>query len=79
MGNMESIKKLVLCDAGVAIIPRCCVEQDFRAGLMKEIELSEGLRMPPVEYFIIQRKNEKSGMILNLLFTALKKQYQIVV
>ncbi len=76
--DMESIKNLVLCDAGMAVIPRCCAEQNIRMGLMREIPLPEELRMPPVEYFIIQRKNEKNETIVNLLLAELKAQYGLV-
>lgn len=76
MGDMESIKNVVRCDGGVAVIPRCCVEQSLAMGLMREIDPPEGLGMSAVEYFIVQRKNETTGPIVNLLLAVLAERHQ---
>lgn len=76
MGDMESIKNMVRCDGGVAVIPRCCVEQNLGEGLMKEIAPPEGLPMSAVEYFIIQRKNEKTDPLVSLLLSVQAEQYR---
>ena len=74
-GDMESCKNLVLADVGVAIIPRCCVEQGLRMGIMEEIVLPEALRMPPVDYYVVRRKNEKAGPISALLLRELTERH----
>lgn len=77
-GDMESIKSLVLCDAGIAIIPHGCVAQSIRMGLMREISLGKEIQLSSVEFFIIQRKHEKNERIINLLLDTLKAQYHIM-
>lgn len=76
MGDMESIKNIVRCDGGVAVIPKCCVEQSLALEHMREIDPPEGLRMSAVEYFIVQRKNETTGPIVNLLLAILAERHQ---
>ncbi|WP_418764550.1 LysR family transcriptional regulator [Mailhella sp.] len=76
-GDMESSKNLVLSGVGVAIIPRCCVEQSLCVGSMEEIKLPESLRMPAVEYFVVRRKNEKAEPISELLLSELNERYGI--
>ncbi len=55
--DMESIKNLALCDAGIAILPRCCASRDLKHGLLKEVQVPE--QLPAIEYFLIQRKNDR--------------------
>ncbi len=55
--DMESIKNLALCDAGIAILPRCCAARGLKLGLLKEVHVPE--QLPAIEYFLIQRKNDR--------------------
>ncbi len=56
-GDMESIKNLAMCGTGIAIVPHCCVARELEAGLLQEILLEE--KMPSIEYYLIQRKNDR--------------------
>ena len=70
---MESIKNLVLCDAGLAIIPRCCVEQCLEMGTM--VIVSSLTEIPDVEYFIVQRNNEPVPPLIYVLLEELQGVY----
>ena len=74
--DMESIKNLVLCDAGISILPRCVVKDHLLSGSMREIAPS--LPMPPVEYFFLHRKHEPHKPLISLLIEELLQQYQLV-
>src|SRR5262249_28482377 len=41
MPTVESIRKLVESDCGVAFLPRMCVEPDLRAGQLREVRVRE--------------------------------------
>jgi len=64
LANMESIKNLVLEGAGVTIIPRSCVKQEFERGLMKEIKTS--MPLEDINYFMIERKSDKNSEIAGI-------------
>ncbi len=68
-GDMESIKNLALYSAGIAILPRCCAARELELGLLKEIDLPEEL--PSIEYFLIQRKNDRLNRAAALLLDEL--------
>jgi len=59
LSSMESIKNLVLEDAGMTILPRCCVEYEFQQGRMKEIKTDTGLE--DITYFMIERIHENDS------------------
>ena len=63
LSDMESIKNLVLEDAGITIIPRCCVQQLIAQGLVKELKtnMQPGL----ITYFMIERTNESENEIIS--------------
>jgi DNA-binding transcriptional LysR family regulator len=63
-GDMESVKNLAICGAGIAILPRCCAALELKVGLLQEIVLSE--QLPSIEYFLIQRKNDRLDRIASL-------------
>lgn len=71
LSNMESIKNLILIDAGVTIIPSCCVMQQIQHGLMTEIK--PFIPIVDINYFQIERKNENQSEVIilfkNLLST----------
>lgn len=71
--DMESIKNLVLCNAGLAIIPRCCVEQCLEMGTM--VIVSSLTEIPDVEYFIVQRNNEPVPPLISVLLEELQGVY----
>jgi DNA-binding transcriptional LysR family regulator len=41
MPTIETIRKLVQADMGVAFLPRMCVEQEIEQGLLCEIRVKE--------------------------------------
>jgi DNA-binding transcriptional LysR family regulator len=41
MPTIESIRKMVERNEGVAFLPRMCVEQEIRHGLVKEIKVKQ--------------------------------------
>jgi len=41
MPTIESIRKMVERNEGVAFLPRMCVEQEIRHGLLKEIKVKQ--------------------------------------
>ena len=53
LSDMESIKNLVLEDAGITIIPRCCVQQYLDQGGMREIRVQE--EPASISYFMVER------------------------
>ena len=59
LSNMESIKNLVLTDAGVTIIPRRCVMQQIQNGTM--IDAKSYIPIEDINYFQIERKNENQS------------------
>ncbi len=63
--DMESIKNLALCGTGIAILPRCCAEKGLEIGLLKEVPVPE--QLPAIEYFLIQRKNDRLSAAAALL------------
>ncbi len=68
-GDMESIKNLALHGAGIAILPRCCAARELELGLLKEIALPA--QLPSIEYFLIQRKNDRLNRAAALLLDVL--------
>ncbi|MBR4423355.1 MAG: hypothetical protein IKS68_03940, partial [Mailhella sp.] len=69
-GDMESIKNLALCGTGIAILPGCCAAREIEMGLLKEITLP--VQLPSIEYFLIQRKNDRLSRTAALLLEELK-------
>lgn len=61
--NMESIKNLVLEDAGMTILPRCCLMPELENGLMREV--ATGGRLEDINYFMIERRNEKGSEVVS--------------
>ena len=41
MPTVESIRRMVQAGMGVAFLPRVCVDQDLRQGILKEIPVKE--------------------------------------
>ncbi len=64
LSDMESIKNLVLEDAGMTIIPRCCVKQYLEQGLMKEVE--SATQPEDINYFMIERENESENDVIGI-------------
>ena len=73
--DMESIKNLLLCDAGLSILPRCVVKEHLQSGSRVQVESS--LPMPPVEYFFIHRKHEPHKPLIKLLIEEILRQYKL--
>ena len=67
LSDMESIKNLVLENAGMTIIPRCCARQCMEQGLMKEV--ASAIPLEESDYFMIERANEAESDLV----TAFKK------
>lgn len=72
--DMESIKNLVLADAGITILPRCCVRRYLDQGLMKEVKTD--IKPNDVNYFMIQRKNENENELIRMFLQLLKTTAQ---
>ncbi|HTL98376.1 MAG TPA: LysR substrate-binding domain-containing protein, partial [Holophagaceae bacterium] len=41
MPTVESIRRMVQAGEGVAFLPRMCVDQDIRQGVLKEVQVKE--------------------------------------
>jgi DNA-binding transcriptional LysR family regulator len=54
MPTIESIKRFVQMDMGVAIVPRMCVRWEVERGQLKEVKIKQ-LRMPRHLYLITRR------------------------
>lgn len=65
LSDMESIKSLVLENAGMTIIPRCCVQQLMEQGLMKEVK--SDVKLGSVNYFMIERANDPESFVVSVL------------
>ncbi|MFR8274836.1 MAG: LysR family transcriptional regulator [Desulfovibrio fairfieldensis] len=55
--NMESIKNFILEGAGMAILPRCCIENCLQQGDMREI--ATDIPLGEITYCMIERQNEE--------------------
>ncbi len=75
MCDMESVKHMLLCGAGVSILPLCCVAQELERGTMHTIPST--VPIPPMEYYVLHRRNEPFKPIHSPLLTELEERYQI--
>ena len=66
MPTIESIKRFVQMDMGVAIVPRMCVRWEVEEGLLVEVKVRE-LRMPRDLYLIHRRRGTLSHAAAALL------------
>ena len=57
--TIESIKRFVQMDMGVAIVPRMCVRWEVEQGLLVEVKVRE-LRMPRDLYLLYRRRGPLS-------------------
>ncbi|MBS1785422.1 MAG: LysR family transcriptional regulator [Acidobacteria bacterium] len=59
MPTVESIRRMVQADEGVAFLPRMCVDQDIRQGVLKEVQVKE-LRLERKIYLVSVAKRPMS-------------------
>lgn len=74
LSDMEAIKKLVLTDGGLTIIPRCCIAEELELGRM--VELSAGGAPDAVSYHMLTRAanpDDRENRVLRA-FLALLRQ-----
>ena len=57
--TIESIKRFVQMDMGVAIVPRMCVRWEIEQGLLVEVKIRQ-LRMPRDLYLLYRRRGPLS-------------------
>ena len=57
--TIESIKRFVQMDIGVAIVPRMCVRWEIEQGLLVEVKVRQ-LRMPRDLYLLYRRREPLS-------------------
>ena len=66
MPTIESIKRFVQMDIGVAIVPRMCVRWEVEQGLLVEVKIRQ-LRMPRDLYLLYRRRGPLSHAAAALL------------
>jgi DNA-binding transcriptional LysR family regulator len=64
--TIESIKRVVQMDMGVAIVPRMCVRWEVEQGVLAEVKVRQ-LRMPRDLYLLYRRKDPLSHAASALL------------
>ena len=68
--TIESIKRFVQMDIGVAIVPRMCVRWEIEQGLLVEVKVRE-LRMPR-DLYLLYRRREQLSHSAKAMFDLLK-------
>ena len=68
--TIESIKRFVQMDIGVAIVPRMCVRWEIEQGLLVEVKVRE-LRMPR-DLYLLYRRREPLSHSAKAMFDLLK-------
>jgi DNA-binding transcriptional LysR family regulator len=68
--TIESIKRFVQMDIGVAIVPRMCVRWEVEQGLLVEVKVRE-LRMPR-DLYLLYRRREQLSHSAKAMFELLK-------
>ena len=68
--TIESIKRFVQMDIGVAIVPRMCVRWEIEQGLLVEVKVRE-LRMPR-DLYVLYRRREPLSHSAKAMFDLLK-------
>ncbi len=68
--TIESIKRFVQMDIGVAIVPRMCVRWEIEQGLLVEVKVRE-LRMPR-DLYLLYRRREQLSHSAKAMFELLK-------
>jgi DNA-binding transcriptional LysR family regulator len=68
--TIESIKRFVQMDIGVAIVPRMCVRWEIEQGLLAEVKVRE-LRMPR-DLYLLYRRREQLSHSAKAMFDLLK-------
>ena len=70
MPTIESIKRFVQMDIGVAIVPRMCVRWEIEQGLLVEVKVRQ-LRMPR-DLYLLYRRREPLSHSAKAMFELLK-------
>jgi DNA-binding transcriptional LysR family regulator len=68
--TIESIKRFVQMDIGVAIVPRMCVRWEIEQGLLVEVKVRQ-LRMPR-DLYLLYRRREPLSHSAKAMFDLLK-------
>jgi DNA-binding transcriptional LysR family regulator len=68
--TIESIKRFVQMDIGIAIVPRMCVRWEIEQGLLVEVKVRQ-LRMPR-DLYLLYRRREPLSHSAKAMFELLK-------